>query len=373
MKKEIVLLLTLTAIGLPVKAQDWIIGPCKRESDKPVITPRQESSFKDPLTGTVTHWEALHTFNPAAIIRNGKIIVIYRAEDDSGEKKIGGHVSRLGMAESTDGIHFQRSPEPVFYPDNDAQASRESPGGVEDPRIVEREDGVYILTYTQWSRDTHTFSIGLASSKDLQHWQKHGPIFGNEGKYAHLRYKSSGIVTKLQQDRLVAAKINGKYWMYWGEGEIHLASSEDLIHWRPVEDSTGVSLVLLKKRPGKSDSNFPEVGPPAVLTEEGIVLIYNAKNAAGPTMDAAIGASAYTAQEALFAADDPSHLLGRTDKPVLAPLLDWEKSGQYVAGTTFAEGLIPFHGQWWLYYGSADSFVGVASCGDTFRTTHLKK
>ena len=118
--------------------------------------------------------------------------------------------------------------------------------------------------------------------------------------------------------------------------------------------------MLLRRRSGKSDSDFPETGPPALLTSRGIVLLYNAKNAADATSDKTVGAHAYTVQEALFSLKDPSHLIARTESPVLQPALDWEKSGQYVAGTTFAEGLVLFHGEWWLYYGSADSFVGVA-------------
>ncbi len=39
--------------------------------------------------------------------------------------------------------------------------------------------------------------------------------------------------------RLIAAKIDGKYWMYWGEGAIHLATSTDLVHWSPMEDAKG--------------------------------------------------------------------------------------------------------------------------------------
>ena len=88
------------------------------------------------------------------------------------------------MAESEDGIHFKRSAEPVFYPAEDDQKAREWPGGVEDPRIVEREDGTYVLTYTQWNRTT--YSVGIASSRDLKHWTKHGPAFLTAlgGKYA---------------------------------------------------------------------------------------------------------------------------------------------------------------------------------------------
>ncbi|QMV17751.1 hypothetical protein GOB94_02835 [Granulicella sp. 5B5] len=39
----------------------------------------------------------------------------------------------------------------------------------------------------------------------------------------------------------------------------------------------------------------------------------------------------------------------------------FERTGQYAAGTTFAEGLVPFNGRWFLYYGTEDSFVGVAT------------
>ncbi len=354
------MLLLVLAPALP--AQDrWVIGPWTRASAVPIISPGAKSTFVDPETNTAVHWEALHTFNPAAVVKDGKVVVLYRAEDDSGDMAIGGHTSRLGMAVSEDGVHFTRMPEPVFYPAKDDQEGREHPGGVEDPRLVEAPDGSYILVYTQWSRTTQTYSVGIASSRDLRHWTKFGPVFGSDGRYGHLKYKSAGIVTEVKDGRLIAAKIQGKYWMYWGEGEIHLATSGDLLQWQPVEDAQGAPKVLLRKRPGKSDSDFPETGPPALLTSHGIVLLYNAKNAAGDSADLSVGAHAYTVQEALFSAKDPTQLLGRTERPVLQPALDWEKSGQYVAGTTFGEGLVLFHGKWWLYYGSADSFVGVAN------------
>ena len=62
----------------------------------------------------------------------------------------------------------------------------------------------------------------------------------------------------------------------------------------------------------------------------------------------------------LFETSNPAHLLEQTDKPVLKPELPYEKTGQYAAGTTFAEGLVFFHGKWFLYYGCADSLVAVA-------------
>jgi predicted GH43/DUF377 family glycosyl hydrolase len=175
----------------------------------------------------------------------------------------------------------------------------------------------------------------------------------------------------------VAAKIGTRYWMYWGDGEIHLATSDDLVHWTPVVGPDGQPKVLMRARPGKFDSGLPEVGPPPVLTKDGIVLVYNGKNAAGANgknadgangknadaadRDPALAAGTYSVGQALFAADDPAKLLARTGAPFFQPKLPWEQSGQYAAGTTFAEGLVRFGDRWLLYYGCADSRVGVAT------------
>lgn len=363
------------AASVSPKPGSWMLGPFSRpENAQPVITARPESVFTDPILNKPVHWEALHTFNPAAVVRDGKVYVLYRAEDDSGTMQIGMHTSRLGLAVSEDGLHFTREASPVFYPAKDSEQAREWPGGTEDARIVEGPDGVYVITYTQWNRKT--YRVGIATSRDLHTWKKHGPAFGM-GKWGGLKYKSAGVVTEcVTKGRCVATKINGHYWMYWGEGEIHLATSDDLVHWAPVTDKRGEPKVLMRARPGKFDSGLPEVGPPPVLTKDGIVLVYNGKNAAGTNSknaagsngknangaehDPALAPGTYSVGQALFDAHDPAKLLARTDTPFFAPELPWEQSGQYTAGTTFAEGLVWFHDRWFLYYGCADSRVGVA-------------
>jgi predicted GH43/DUF377 family glycosyl hydrolase len=140
--------------------------------------------------------------------------------------------------------------------------------------------------------------------------------------------------------------------MYWGEGEIRLASSDDLTNWAPGP-------VVLKTRAGKFDSELVEAGPPAVITRNGIVLIYNAKNSSR-NGDATLDVDVYSGGQALFAMDDPAKLLQRADAPFYRPEAAFERTGQYRAGTTFLEGLVAFNGQWFLYYGCADSYVAVA-------------
>jgi beta-1,2-mannosidase len=49
--------------------------------------------------------------------------------------------------------------------------------------------------------------------------------------------------------------------------------------------------------------------------------------------------------------------------------MPFERSGQYAAGTTFVEGLVFFQSRWYLYYGCADSLVGVAINSPTKQPT----
>lgn len=341
-------------------AQQWTFGPFEKPREvNPVLTPTRESSFRSPMNDSIVRWEEYATFNPAAVVRQGRVHLLYRAEDASGDEKIGGHTSRIGLAISSDGLRFTRRPSPVLYPDRDAQRANEWPGGVEDPRIVERDDGTYVLTYTQWNRDVPRLAV--ATSRDLVTWQKHGPAFAGvaNGKYLRSESKSGAILSRLVGDRIVATKVNGKYWMYFGVPTIRIATSDDLIRWTPLEAPDSNAIAVLAPRPGYFDSWLVEPGPPALLTEHGVVLLYNAGNS-GTHGDPRLPDRMYSAGQALFDAANPIRLLDRTREPFIRPTEPYERTGQYVQGTTFVEGLVRFDGTWLLYYGTADSRVGVA-------------
>ena len=344
----------------PALERPWMLGPfVKPSGGNPILTPTTASQFRSPLDGALVHWEETATFNPAAVVRGGKVYVLYRAEDATGELKIGGHTSRIGLAESSDGLRFTRQPAPVLFARDDAQRRNESPGGVEDPRIVETDDGRYVLTYTQWNRSVPRLAV--ATSRDLVTWEKHGPVFAKVGgHYLDVESKSGAIVTRVVGNRLVATRINGKFWMYFSVPNVFLATSDNLIDWTPVEVEPGKPLPILSARPGYFDSWLVEPGPPAILTDRGIVLLYNAGNSERYG-DPTIPARTYTAGQALFDARNPVKLIDRTTRPFLRPTEAFERTGQYPEGTTFVEGLVPFGGRWLLYYGSADSRVGMAS------------
>ncbi len=227
MKKSILKISMLASIVLLVTAcdskkqtnsefPDWAwIGFERPNGVNPIISPDSTTCFYCPITQDSVDWESNDTFNPAATIKDGNVVVLYRAEDKSGQG-IGGRTSRIGYAWSSDGLNFQRKSTPTFYPDNDSQKELEWPGGCEDPRVAVTEDGMYVMLYTQWNRKQARLAV--ATSTDLEKWNKYGPAFAkaHNGLFFDEFSKSASIITKLVDGKQVIAKINGKYWMYWG-------------------------------------------------------------------------------------------------------------------------------------------------------------
>lgn len=333
-----------------IRASRWALVPfTKVDSVNPVLLPG-DNSFVCPILQREVKWEEKDVFNPAAVVRDGKVFLLYRAEDRIG--KFAG-TSRIGLAVSDDGLHFEKMPSPVLYPDNDSLKAYEWEGGIEDPRIIEREDGTYVLTYTAY--DGKLARLLVATSTDLIHWKKHGLVL--QGKYRDTWSKSGAIVGKQSGERIIAEKINGKYWMYFGDTDLFMATSRDLIHWTPLEEN-GKLKPVLQPRKNYFDSRLVESGPYALLRDEGILLIYNSMNH-DTDGDPSIPKGAYCAGQALFDRDDPTRLVDRLEKNFLKPEKPYEISGQ-INLVCFLEGMVPFKGRWFLYYGTADSKIAVA-------------
>lgn len=365
--KTIAFLLLLSPCAFAQLTQNWMIGPFKKADGlNPILTANASTTFECPVRRESVKWEEKDVFNPAVVVRHNKIYMIYRAEDKVG--KYAG-TSRLGLAVSSDGLHFKRMPQPVFYPDNDFMKKYEWEGGCEDPRVVETEDGRYFMTYTSYDGDKARLCV--ASSADLLHWQKHGLAFANFIKSKRDFWSKSGsIVCRKVGNRMIATKINGQYWMYWGDqAQLYAATSDDLINWYPVVKAydaayqpTNVSDVgcrpVASVRTGKHDSRLLEPGPPAILTRKGILLIYNGMNY-NTTGDATLPEGTYAAGQFLFEADNPLQLKDRSANYFIKPDKPYEINGQ-VNQVCFVEGLASLRGKWFLYYGTADSKIAVA-------------
>ena len=363
-KKAFTTLIILFISGIMHAQQNplpaWALGGFVRPANtNPVILPKPASQFNCPMQNKLVAWESNDTFNPAAVVKNDSIIVLYRAEDNSGIG-IGERTSRIGYAASADGTTMNQQGAPVLYPANDNVKEYEWKGGCEDPRVAVTEEGIYVMLFTEWNNITPRLAV--ATSKDLIHWTKHGPAFREayNGKFKDLASKSASIITKLVNDKLVIAKINGIYWMYWGETFVNAATSTDLVNWQPILDEKGELKKLITTRTGFFDSDLTECGPPAIITEKGILLMYNGKNAGNKRGDKRFTPNAYCAGQVLFDLNDPTKAIARLDVPFLRPMEAFEKSGQYIAGTVFIEGLVYFNKKYFLYYGCADSRVAVA-------------
>ncbi len=328
----------------------WAMLPFQKINDVNPILSASDGVFICPILKQEVKWEEKDVFNPTAVVRNGAIYLFYRAEDNIG--KFNG-TSRIGLAVSSDGIHFTRMKEPILYPAEDFMKVYEWEGGMEDPRIIENENGTYFMTYTSY--DGNVARLCLASSVDLLNWTKHGLVF--QGKYIDHWSKSGAIVGKQKGNNVIAEKINGKYWMYFGDTDLFMATSDDLIHWQPVEEDGKLKSVL-KPRKGYFDSRLVESGPYALATEKGILLLYNGMNS-DTAGDADIPKGAYCSGQALFSLTNPTMLIDRLDHYFLKPDQPYETEGQ-VNQVCFIEGMAPLNGKWFLYYGTADSKIGVA-------------
>jgi len=316
-------LLALTAIAALSFTPPF--GKWTRVSIEPILTPKGDA------------FESAGTFNPSVVKKDGKFVMLYRAQDRRG-------TSSLGYATSDDGIHFTRHPEPVMV----SNTPYEKGGGVEDPRLQKIGD-TYYLTYTGYNNvdgtaaDKRDAQLCLATSTDLVHWQRRGVIIPSfKGKW-NVKWTKSGAI--------VPEKINGKYWMYYladakeKDTQMGVASSDDLLHWTEVLDHP-----VLASRRGAFDSQVVEPGPAPIITPQGIFLVYNGAD----------DRQVYSTGWVLFDKNDPTKVLARSEEPVFAPETEWEKVGQ-VPNVVFVEGMVRDGNRWLFYYGGADKNIGVAT------------
>ena len=360
MKKSILFLFAALIMGCRTQSSVQLDNlSFSKPEENPVLSADSTFTFLCPVKNDTVRWQKADVFNPAAVVKDNKVYLLFRAEDNPAAI-LGGRTSRIGLAYSEDGLHFAKYSVPVLYPDNGEFKTYDYPGGCEDPRVVQTEDSLYVLAYTSWNYKVARLSI--AFSRDLIHWEKKGPAFAKayNGKFLDHWSKSGSIVTKMIENRPVVAKINGKFWMYWGEEFVNLAWSDNLYDWNPLLDEEGNLKAVIRPRYGKFDSRLTECGPPAIVAKEGIVLFYNGKNAEDEKCDPRLPKGTYSVGKVVFNPRNMEQVLYRSDECLIKPTLPHELTGQYKSGTVFAEGMVFFRSKWFLFYGTADSFVGVA-------------
>jgi len=295
-----------------VKSQPFDLSLREEKSATSVTTSNRHVVLRPhPLAAMGDNFEHECVYNPAAIEKNGKIHLLYRAEDKYGE-----YVSSIALATSDDGVKFQRhSGNPVITPE-----TKEEQRGCEDPRITYL-DGKYYLFYTAFDGDE--VNVSMAVSEDLVNWKKEGVVVADTKSFA-----------------LFPQKINGRFAGLVGDKNVSLAYSDDLIDWK-IEKKP-----LLRPRPNSFDSHLVETGPPPFLHNGKWHVIYNSSDK-----------TSYNVGLCVLEKNDLG-VIHRSEKPFFSPRESWEKFGK-VNNVVFATGLASINNKLMLYYGGADKVVGV--------------
>ncbi len=285
----------------------------ERLSDKPILTPKGKHN-----------WEASAVFNCAAIAANDLVHLIYRATDITSNGSEGKYINSLGYAVSSDGIHFNRLENPILS--NDVEQELRGP---EDPRVVEL-DGAFHMMYTGYGgRFDGDYRICHASSTNLITWQRHGVMLDEPNKDA----------------ALFPEKIGGRYAMLHRRSpDIWIAFSDNMRRW---DDHR----LLMRIKPDSTweDSKIGAAGPP-IKTRDGWLLIYHGVSSE----------KRYCLGAALLDWENPEKIIARQKDPILEPELNWEING-YVPNVVFSCGHAQVGDDLYVYYGGADTVIGVAS------------
>lgn len=284
------------------------------------------------LPPTDQNWENRGVFNPAAFEWQGNIYLLYRAQGQDG-------ISRFGMAKMNSPVEVsQRKTTPVFSPDPDTEYESM---GVEDPRVT-RVDGEYFVAYVAASKYPPLMTVpahpresdwrvrvSLAKTQDFSNWTRYGVII------SHIDSKDAALFSE---------KIDGNFCLLHRVfPHIRIAVAADGRRYKERGPVFG-------PRDGMWDEVKVGVGAPPIKCPFGWILFYHGvdKN------------KVYRLGIALLDLHDPSLVIGRTPEPVLEPETSWEKDGQ-VANIVFTCGAVEDSDNYWVYYGGADTVIGVAS------------
>lgn len=292
------------------------------------------------------HWEAGSVLNPSVLYENGIFRMVYRATNNIKVKQKGGYISSIGYAESTDGIHFKRFPQPLIAPDQ----SYENRLGCEDPRVTKIGD-TYFLYYTAvgGEREDKKVRIALATSKDFKIWKKHGIV---------------GPDTRSKAACLFPEKINGQYVMFYTWMADRPVSSIMQARFTSLEDVIKPPKGFIAETLNRYDQNVvfmppvntyrgAEVGAVPIKTKHGWLFIYcNANTSDHPE---------WTISAALLDLTDPGKILAQTKEPILKPETKAERTG-VVNNVTFPQGAVIVAEELYVYYGSGDQGICLATC-----------
>jgi len=276
------------------------------------------AKYPNPVVSPVESYETDGAFNPAVIYEDGKFKMWYRV--------MSGGKSSIAYAESTDGINWVKYGVVL----QNGSAGEPDSVGCEDPMVIKYND-TYYMFYAGY--DGSKAVTMLAKSNDGINWTKVGVVLdvGASGSYDSEYAKAGRVVW------------NGSKWLMFyeaGDGttsRVALAESDSLEgNWTKVG-------IVIDVRSGYWDSNHVSIGSNPILLPDGrIFMIYNGQD----------GTKWYAGE--IIMSNDGRTILSRASNPILEPALSWEGS------VIFATALVKVNDTWYLFYGGANKYVGLA-------------
>ncbi len=288
-------------------------APIWRYNENPIIG-------RNPLPGVA------RIFNSAVMPYEGKFIGVFRGEQTNG-------IPYIYLGHSEDAIHWTFDPEKIPFEDENGNSFM--PRYAYDPRLVKVEDTYYII----WCQDFYGASIGMAKTKDFKKFVRLENPF--------IPYNRNAV--------LFPRKINGNYVLlsrpsdsgHTPFGDIFLSESPDLVYW-------GKHRHVMSNSSEWWESVKIGGGAAPIETSEGWLLFYHG-------VSSTCNGFVYSIGGAILDIDEPSRVKYRCQNFLLTPEAEFEERG-FVPNVVFPCATIhdSATGKIALYYGAADSYVGLA-------------
>ncbi|QQG50308.1 MAG: glycosidase [Candidatus Berkelbacteria bacterium] len=278
-------------------------------------------------------WEAQGVFNPGVAEYNGRTYMLYRAFGRD-------NLSRLGLAISEDGEHFERFDQPMLEADEHNPYERL---GVEDPRIT-KIDKDYYITYIAASVYPADYKGMSAHSLNTPGVPWRVRVCGYRTRDFRTFEKLGVLIPNLdtKNPALFSRKIQNNYWL------IHRISLAIYVSVSTNLKQFGGGYQLMQPETEWEAAKVGVACPP-LETEHGWLMFYHGVDEK----------SVYHIGVALLDRQNPAFILKRTKTPLMSPEEPWEKKG-YVNNVVFVTGVTERRGMLNLYYGGGDKVVGVA-------------
>ena len=306
----------------------------KRHTRNPILTRADIPDVPPRLT------DATSVFNPGAAKAGDRYHLMLRVQARSRE-------THLMVADSPDGVHFRVRPEIV-----ELRGLERVPGRVYhvyDARITPLEGTHSIMVALDMDGSCQ---LGLARTDDFRSFDFLG-IASNEDIRNGVLFPEKIGGRYLRLDRPNKARLEGGPT---SGSTIWLSASDDLLRWTPVAPVASGRFHYWDELIGS--------GPPPIKTREGWLHVYH-----GVATHFA-SANIYQAGVMLLDLCDPSRVLGRCPANILEPRETYELAGQvpnvvfpsgWVVESVDAEGFARPESEVKIYYGAADTAVGLAT------------